>query len=310
MGSYGGTFDLITNVLTGYTTQTDGSYLKTSGSFDSGTGKNDASVWFSISDNYGSPTANAGTDKTAFKGEQVNFDCSLSSASSGSSIESYQWDFENDGTWDATTVLTSHTYTSKGTFTAKLKITDSIGQTSLDTCSVTINTKNPIAVFSWTPTSPSTSDTVTFTDSSSDPDGVIVSWSWNFGDGQTANVKNPTHKFTNAGSYSVQLTVTDDDGATNTKTSSITISTSQSSNNNNNNPPVDDNNNNNNPTGTDNDMLVLGLIIVVLIVIIGGIGGFLLLRKKAPQHPTQWMPPQGQSPPPPPQQPQAPPPGS
>jgi len=223
LGSYRGTYNLITNVLTGDTTQADGSYLKTSGAFDSGTGTNDASVWFSISDNYASPTASAGTDKTAFKGEVVNFDGSLSAGSTGSSIESYKWDFENDGSWDASTILTSHTYTAKGAYTAKLQITDSIGQTSTDTCTVTIKTKDPVAVFSWTPTNPSTSDTVTFTDSSSDPDGVIVSWSWNFGDTHTASVMNPTHTYSIAGTFSVQLTVTDDDGATNVKTSSITI---------------------------------------------------------------------------------------
>jgi len=56
--------------------------------------------------------------------------------------------------------------------------------------------------------------TVDFTDTSSDPDGVIVSWSWDFDDGTTSNEQHPTHTFETADTYLVRLTVTDDDGDT------------------------------------------------------------------------------------------------
>ena len=66
--------------------------------------------------------------------------------------------------------------------------------------------------------------TVTFTDSSTDNDGNIVSRSWNFGDSTTSTATNPSKTYSAAGTYTVTLTVTDDDGATNTKTASVTVS--------------------------------------------------------------------------------------
>lgn len=66
--------------------------------------------------------------------------------------------------------------------------------------------------------------TASFTDTSSDSDGSIVSRSWNFGDGSTSSSANPSHTYASAGTYTVTLTVTDDDSATNTKTQSVTVS--------------------------------------------------------------------------------------
>jgi xanthomonalisin len=66
--------------------------------------------------------------------------------------------------------------------------------------------------------------TATFTDSSTDSDGTIASRSWNFGDSSTSTSANPSHTYAAAGTYSVSLTVTDNSGASNTKTSSVTVS--------------------------------------------------------------------------------------
>lgn len=55
---------------------------------------------------------------------------------------------------------------------------------------------------------------VDFTDTSSDPDGIVVSRLWDFGDGTTSTDTNPTHLYETADTYIVRLTVTDDDGAT------------------------------------------------------------------------------------------------
>ncbi|MEM4973480.1 MAG: alpha-amylase family glycosyl hydrolase [Candidatus Hadarchaeales archaeon] len=82
----------------------------------------------------------------------------------------------------------------------------------------------PVAMFTFTPESPTTTEEVQFTDSSRDPDGRIVSWNWDFGDGTTSSEQNPTHLFPAEGQYTVTLTVTDDRGAT--QSYSLTISVS------------------------------------------------------------------------------------
>lgn len=68
----------------------------------------------------------------------------------------------------------------------------------------------PVAAFDFE----ATGLAVAFTDLSTDPDGTVVSWAWQFGDGATSSQRHPTHVFSEAGSYWVRLTVTDDDGAT------------------------------------------------------------------------------------------------
>ncbi|MEM8601343.1 MAG: PKD domain-containing protein [Bacteroidota bacterium] len=68
--------------------------------------------------------------------------------------------------------------------------------------------------------------TCTFTDTSSDPDGAIVTWDWNFGDGGSSSQQNPTRIYASAGTYSVTLTVTDNEGATDDVTRSVSVSDS------------------------------------------------------------------------------------
>jgi parallel beta-helix repeat protein len=61
-------------------------------------------------------------------------------------------------------------------------------------------------------------------DGSSDPDGTIVSYAWDLGDGSTSFEANPVHTYDNAGVYDVTLTVTDDDGATGSDALVVTVS--------------------------------------------------------------------------------------
>ena len=64
-----------------------------------------------------------------------------------------------------------------------------------------------------------------FTDRSTDADGngTIVKWSWSFGDATTSTVRNPSHVYKAGGSYKVKLTVTDNRGATNPITHTVTV---------------------------------------------------------------------------------------
>ena len=89
---------------------------------------------------------------------------------------------------------------------------------------VTAPNQDPIAAFTPNNTSGTAPLTVSFDASaSSDSDGNIVSYAWDFGDGNTATGVNASNTFA-AGTYTVKLTVTDDDGATDETTQTITVS--------------------------------------------------------------------------------------
>lgn len=77
----------------------------------------------------------------------------------------------------------------------------------------------PVANFSFAVTGLS----VSFTDSSTDANGTIASRSWAFGDGTTSTATNPTKTYAVAGTYTVSLTVTDNQGATNSRSQSVTV---------------------------------------------------------------------------------------
>ncbi|MEM3492960.1 MAG: PKD domain-containing protein, partial [Thermoplasmata archaeon] len=95
--------------------------------------------------------------------------------------------------------------------------------TDAGTIGISVVNKPPIAGFVYTPSTPTTSDTIQFTDTSTDSDGTIVAWSWDFGDGTQSTLQNPTHKYSRKGIYSVTLTVIDDDGGTHTVTKTIEV---------------------------------------------------------------------------------------
>ena len=79
--------------------------------------------------------------------------------------------------------------------------------------------ENPIANF----ISDISERTVSFTDFSSDNDGNIASWTWNFGDGNTSTLQNPVNTFSSDGDFTVSLTVTDNLGAIGTNSQVISI---------------------------------------------------------------------------------------
>jgi PKD repeat protein len=165
------------------------------------------------------------TDPTA--GESVSFDASGSSDTDGS-IASYDWDFGDGSTGSGATP--SHTYDSAGSYTVELTVTDDDGATATAQQTVTVSettpdNQDPSASFTYSPSSPTTDDSVSFDASASnDPDGSIASYDWDFGDGSTGSGATPSHTYSSSGTYTVELTVTDDDGATATTQQTVTVS--------------------------------------------------------------------------------------
>lgn len=178
------------------------------------------------------PTADAGGPYSVDEGGTVELDGTGSSDLNGA-IVSYSWTITDDPTGGAsltnsgTATPTFHapSVESDTSVTVSLTVTDDDGATDSDTATVTIHPVNesPVADFSYSPSSPTTADTIQFTDNSSDPDGSIASWSWDFGDGNISENENPTHSYADNGTYTVTLTVTDDDGATDSDTATVTV---------------------------------------------------------------------------------------
>jgi len=86
----------------------------------------------------------------------------------------------------------------------------------------------PIASFTYTPNIPSPGETIVFNASASyDPDGWIAYYTWNFGDGNVTTITSPTvtHSYPVDGTYTVELTVTDDDSTTGVASAVIEVST-------------------------------------------------------------------------------------
>ncbi len=81
----------------------------------------------------------------------------------------------------------------------------------------------PVTDFVYLPIIPYINQTISFTDISYDPVGSIVDWYWDFGDSETSTQQYPSHNYSTAGVYTVELTVTDNDGAIDTHSKIIPV---------------------------------------------------------------------------------------
>ena len=127
------------------------------------------------------------------------FDCSFTDASKDSdgTVTGWSWDFGDGAT--STETNPTHTYSGEGSYEVTLVATDDDQATATVSKSIGVtplppNTP-PTAQFSQTCTGLSCS----FTDGSTDGDGLVTGWSWSFGDGRTETVKNPSHTYTAGG---------------------------------------------------------------------------------------------------------------
>ena len=147
---------------------------------------------------------------------------SAGSSDPDGSIAAYAWDLNGDGQYtESTAANPSFQYTTAGTYTARLRVTDNQGaQTTSSPLTINVTAPGnqpPSAVVSGSPSSGAAPLTVAFGSAgSSDPDGTISAYSWDLnGDGTfgDATVASPSFQYTTAGTYSVRLRVTDNQGA-------------------------------------------------------------------------------------------------
>lgn len=156
----------------------------------------------------------------------VSFDGSGSTATNGATITAYSWSF-GDGA-SATGANASHAFTSAGTYNTTLTVTDSKGQSNSTSTPVVVTAavianKAPTAIISATPMNGTAPLTVTLDGSAStDSDGSIASYTWNFGDGSVATGKTVTHTYSTAASFTVTLQVVDNLGASGSTGTTIT----------------------------------------------------------------------------------------
>jgi len=164
-------------------------------------------------------------------GETVTLDASGSSDPDGDVVE-YRWDVDGDGTVDDITTIStySHAYGSGGDYTARVTVVDNEGAEAQAQSTVQVASGNtaPAADLSHSPTNPSVGETVTFDASgSSDPDGSIVEYRWDFdGDGTVDNVttiSTYSYAYGSSGDYDATVTVYDEDGASDLATTTVQV---------------------------------------------------------------------------------------
>jgi PKD repeat protein len=181
-----------------------------------------ATATLSKSISVSAPAANK-PPTSAFTQACTGLSCTFTDGSTDTdgTVTGWSWNFGDGGT--STTRSPGHTYATGGAYTVTLVATDNNGATATSSKAITVSAptanKAPTAGFVVT----CNKLACRFTNRSSDTDGSVVAWKWTFGNGTTSTAVNPTRTYAAAGTYTVTLKVTDDDGATNTKSQSIPI---------------------------------------------------------------------------------------
>jgi PKD repeat protein len=203
-----------TGASTTHTYATPGSFTITLNVKDSDNLTASGSTTANISDGSGTqpPVADAGGPYAGSTGAAIQFDGTQSVDPDGT-ITAYEWSF-GDGAF-GTAARPTHAYAAAGRYTVTLTVTDNSNRQAMASTTADVTdapnaapVANPGGPYVAAPGSP-----IAFDGSgSSDTDGTVASYAWNFGDGSTASERTPTHSFASAGTYVVTLTVTDNLG--------------------------------------------------------------------------------------------------
>jgi gliding motility-associated-like protein len=134
-------------------------------------------------------------------------------------IDAWEWDF-GDGSAVDNTQNPSHIYAAFGTYDVTLTVTSDRGCTDNVSLQAIVH-QLPVPAFA--PIDDCFALNYPFTDASTIGAGTLTAWDWDFGDGTTGSVQDPTHSYPTFGTYSVQLTVTSSEGCTDSITQDIVL---------------------------------------------------------------------------------------
>ncbi|MBT9189036.1 PKD domain-containing protein [Zobellia russellii] len=169
------------------------------------------------------PTAKASANTT--EGEApLDIQFKGSNSTDDTAVKNYFWDFKDGST--STSSNPSHIFTKKGTYNVILTVTDEDGLKDSDTITITITeTENeaPVAVASGSPLTGDAPLNVQFSSNNSTDDKEITGYFWDFKDGSTTTNKNPSHSFSEPGTYKVELSVKDKEGLTHSTTVEVKV---------------------------------------------------------------------------------------
>jgi len=144
-----------------------------------------------------------------------------STPSPGATIVNWTWDF-GDGNYSYQK-NTSHSYYDDGNYTVSLTILDSDSNSNTTNKTIVVDNAIPNAIINISSNIQIEGNSVSFNSSSSDSDGSITNYTWDFGDETTDYTASSTHTYSNSGIYSVNLTITDDDGGINYTTKTMIV---------------------------------------------------------------------------------------
>ncbi len=148
--------------------------------------------------------------QTAYVNTTLQFH-SESLTKEGTYISHYAWDFGDDAGRGAYGENMNHSYEEPGVYLVNLTVKNSLLQTDTALVNITILNNPPVANFTVDNTTVRVQDSVTFTDTSSDVDGVLVNWTWDFGDGSLSFQQHPSHQYNSSNYYTVTVQVRDND---------------------------------------------------------------------------------------------------
>lgn len=172
------------------------------------------------------PQAVPGGPYSGNEGAPINFNGSATDL--GSDATTYQWDWDNNGTYDTTGQTPSHTWADNGTYTVGLKVTDAQGGEGTSTVTATVNNVAPTLTISGADTV-NEGSVYTLSLSATDPGADTISgWSINWGHGSpqavTGNPSSVTHTYSDGpASYTITATATDEDGTYSANSKSVTV---------------------------------------------------------------------------------------